>query len=78
MFTVKNGKKVLIVNEYIKDIIFRKESYFLVAERKYVQTEIGKNPTKWLESNEQDPFRIGKDMTERKMPVFRKAKKNTA
>ena len=48
---------------------FRKESYFLVVERKSVQRQIGKDPTKWLESNEQDPFRIGKDMTERKMPV---------
>ena len=52
-----------------KHIIFRKESYFLVAERKYVQREIGKDPTKWLESNKLDPFRFGKNMTERKMPV---------
>ena len=41
-----------------------------MAERKYVQRVIGKDPTKWLECIELDPFRIGKDMTERKMPVF--------
>ena len=41
-----------------------------MAERKYVQREIVKDPTKWLESNKLDPFRIGKDMTERKMPVL--------
>ena len=40
-----------------------------MAERKYLQGEIGKDPTKWLESNKLDPFRFGKDMTERKMPV---------
>ena len=51
-------------------IIFRKESYFLLEERKCLQREIGENPTKCLESNELDPFRFGKDMTERKMPVF--------
>ena len=42
----------------------------LLSSLKYVQREIGKDPTKCLESNEVDPFRIGKDMTERKMPVF--------
>ena len=40
-----------------------------ILKRKYVQRQIGKDPTIWLESNELDPFRIGKDMTERKMPV---------
>ena len=56
-------------------IIFRKESYFFVAERKCDKREIGKDPTKWLECNELDPFRIGKDMTERKMPVSEMALK---
>ena len=41
-----------------------------MAERKYVQREIGKDPTKWPESYEQDPFRFGKEMTDRKMPVL--------
>ena len=45
-------------------------SYFLVAERKYVQGEIEKDPTIWLESNELDPFRFGKDMTEGEMPIL--------
>ena len=40
-----------------------------MAKRKYVQREIGMDPTIWLESNKLDPFRFGKDLTERKMPV---------
>ena len=49
----------------IKYIIF----HFFVAKRKCDKREIWKDPTKWLKCNELDPFRIGKNMTERKMPV---------
>ena len=70
----QNQRPFVIFSEYSlvmpKSIsFFRKESYLLVSERNYVQREIGKDPTKWLEISELDPFRFGKDMTERKMPV---------
>ena len=57
-YCFRNVKEVYIY------IIFRKESYFLVEERKHVRRVIGEDPT-----NEQ---RAGfcPNPTERKMPVF--------